>query len=88
MQTVSKRKEKISLEKNTQLVGKTFESLLVKPLNTGTYLFRAYFEAPDDSDGYIKVKINDKYNLIMGGYYKVKIIKAMPYDLEGELQDI
>lgn len=80
--------QKISLEKNTQLVGKTFESLLVKPLNTDTYLFRAYFEAPDDSDGYIKVKINDKYNLIMGGYYKVKIIKAMPYDLEGELQDI
>ncbi len=80
--------QKISLEKNTQLVSKTFESLLVKPLNTDTYLFRAYFEAPDDSDGYIKVKINDKNNLIMGGYYKVKIIKAMPYDLEGELQDI
>lgn len=80
--------QKISLGKNTQLVGKTFESLLVKPLNTDTYLFRAYFEAPDDSDGYIKVKINDKNNLIMGEYYKVKITKAMPYDLEGELQDI
>ncbi len=46
------------------------------------YLFRSYYNAPDDVDGKIFVKSNKSHQL--GDKIKVKITDAFVYDLMGE----
>ena len=74
---------RISLAKNKQRIGKTYE-VLVEGLDqeTGLYYGRSYAEAPE-IDG--KIFINTTEKLAVGNFYTVRISHGYHYDLKGEL---
>ena len=77
-----KLQQKISYQKNKAHIGEIMEGLIIREKNNN-YLFRSYFNAPDDVDGNIYVKKEKTYKL--GEKVKVKILKASVYDLYGEI---
>ena len=72
---------KISYSQNKKHIGEVMEGLVVG-YDGSHYLLRSYFNAPDDVDGKIYFKSNNKLN--MGQKVKVKINEAFVYDLMGE----
>lgn len=70
----------ISLEINKNNIGKECE-VLIEGMKKGYYYGRTYGMAPE-IDGEVLVKGND---LSIGGFVTVKIIKALEYDLIGEI---
>lgn len=74
--------QSISYRKNKGHIGEIMEGLIVGK-SKDDYLFRSYWNAPDDVDGKIYVKANKTLNL--GDKVKVKIAEAFVYDLMGEL---
>ena len=58
------------------------EGLIVGSDNGG-YLFRSYYNAPDDVDG--NIHLDTKEKLAIGSKCKVKITEAYVYDLVAEL---
>ena len=74
--------QQISYEKNKEHIGEVMEGLIVGE-EDGQYLFRSYYNAPDDVDG--KIFISRTKKLELGDKVKVKIDNAFVYDLTGHL---
>lgn len=75
--------QEISMDKSERLVGKEFEVIIEgKVSDEDVYVGRSYMDAPS-VDGY--VFINSEEELMSGDFAKVRIVKAMEYDLIGEL---
>ncbi len=72
----------ISYENNKNHIREVMEGLIVGE-EDGQYLFRSYWNAPDDVDG--KIYIAKTKNLSLGDKVKVKIDNAFVYDLTGHL---
>jgi len=74
--------QKVSLEHNQDLLGRTLEVLVEERESSGRYVGRTYRDAPE-IDG--KVFIQGVFQEIeMGQFYQVKIKSALEYDLTGE----
>jgi ribosomal protein S12 methylthiotransferase len=73
---------KISLEKNSRKVGRTYRVLIEEESEDGCYIGRADFQAPE-VDGVVFVYEED---LKTGAYYDVTITDAFEYDLAGEIE--
>lgn len=77
---IMKIQNKISRENNEILIGKELEVLIENITDDGEYYIgRSTREVPDDTDGVVFVK-NTK-DLIIGDFVKVKIEKALDYDI-------
>ncbi len=75
--------QEISMDKSEKLVGKEFEVIIEgKASDEDVYVGRSYMDAPS-VDGY--VFINSEEELMSGDFAKVRIVKAMEYDLIGDL---
>lgn len=75
--------QEISMDKSERLVGKEIEVIIEgKASDEDVYVGRSYMDAPS-VDGY--VFINSKEELMSGDFAKVRIVKAMEYDLIGDL---
>lgn len=75
--------QEISMDKSERLVGKEIEVIIEgKASDEDVYVGRSYMDAPS-VDGY--VFINSEEELMSGDFAKVRIVKAMEYDLIGEL---
>lgn len=75
--------QEISMDKSERLVGKEFEVIIEgKASDEDVYVGRSYMDAPS-VDGY--VFINSEEELMSGDFAKVRIVKAMEYDLIGDL---
>lgn len=78
---VMKAQQKISYRLNKKHIGEVMEGLIVGK-DKDTYLFRSYWNAPDDVDG--KIYVNSDVSLNLGDKVKVKITDAFVYDLMGD----
>lgn len=75
--------QEISMDKSERLVGKEIEVIIEgKAGDEDVYVGRSYMDAPS-VDGY--VFINSEEELMSGDFAKVRIVKAMEYDLIGDL---
>ncbi|HAI91581.1 MAG TPA: 30S ribosomal protein S12 methylthiotransferase RimO [Butyrivibrio sp.] len=75
--------QEISMDKSERLVGKEIEVIVEgKASDEDVYVGRSYMDAPS-VDGY--VFINSEEELMSGDFAKVRIVKAMEYDLIGDL---
>ena len=75
--------QEISMDKSERLVGKEIEVIIEgKASDEDVYVGRSYMDAPS-VDGY--VFINSEEELMSGDFAKVRIVKAMEYDLLGDL---
>lgn len=75
--------QEISMDKSERLVEKKLEVIIEgKASDEDVYVGRSYMDAPS-VDGY--VFINSEEELMSGDFAKVRIVKAMEYDLIGEL---
>ena len=74
--------QKISYENNQKHIGEVMTGLIVGE-EDGNYLFRSYWNAPDDVDG--KIYISKTKKLSLGDKVQVKIDNAFVYDLTGHL---
>ncbi len=76
--------QEISIDKSNALVGKHMEVIIEgKAADEDVYVGRTYMDAPG-VDGYIF--INSEEELLSGDFAKVKVTKALEYDLIGELE--
>ena len=75
-----KTQQKISYQRNKKHIGEVMEGLIIKK-ESNYYLFRSYWNAPDDIDGKIYIK-NDR-DVNVGDKVKIKITNAYVYDLIG-----
>ena len=80
-QEIMEVQQEISLEKNTEKVGKTFKVMIDKR-ESGRYIGRTEFDSVEVDN---EVIINSKAKLPIGEFVKVKITKAYDYDLEGSV---
>ena len=78
---VMKAQQKIAYSLNKKHVGEVMEGLVIGKENN-LYLFRSYWNAPDDVDG--KIFVSSETPLNIGDKIKVKIVDAFVYDLMGE----
>ena len=78
---VMKAQQKISYKLNKKHIGEVMEGLVIGK-DKETYLFRSYWNAPDDVDG--KIYINSDVPINIGDKIKVKITDAFVYDLMGD----
>ncbi len=76
-----KAQQKICYHLNKKHIGEVMEGLIVGK-DKDTYLFRSYWNAPDDVDG--KIYVNSDTPLNIGDKVKVKITNAFVYDLMGD----
>ena len=75
--------QEVSMDKSERLVGKEIEVIIEgKASDEDVYVGRSYMDAPS-VDGY--VFINSEEELMSGDFAKVRIVKAMEYDLIGAL---
>lgn len=75
--------QEISMDKSERLVGKEIEVIIEgKASDEDVYVGRSYMDAPS-VDGY--VFINSEEELMSGDFAKARIVKAMEYDLIGDL---
>lgn len=81
MDKVMKAQQKIAYRLNKSHIGEIMEGLVVGK-DHNTYLFRSYWNAPDDVDG--KIYVESEYPLRMGDRIKVEITDAFVYDLIGK----
>lgn len=84
---IMKRQEKISLEYNKSLIGKTYNCIIDDyDFDKFAYVGRNYMYAPDDVDG--NIYIYSPIELEIGQIINVEIIDATSYDLEAKLNNI
>ncbi len=77
-----KMQQKVSLEINRSLIGKTMK-VLVESIGDKQIIGRSYRDAPE-IDGLIYINKNN-CNVSIGSFINAKIIDAKPYDLAAEL---
>lgn len=75
--------QEISLEKNQEMVGKTFK-VLVDKKEAGRYIGRTEFDSVEVDN---EVIINSDAKLYPGDFVRVKIDRAFDYDLEGHVTE-
>lgn len=76
--------KKISYEKNKEHIGEVMHGIVIGYNEKGNqYMLRSYWNAPDDIDGNIYFKSEDK--LSFGQEIDIKITSAFIYDLYGEI---
>ena len=80
-----KAQQKISYIQNKKHIGEVMRGLVIGKDDHGNYLFRSYWNAPDDVDG--KIYFNSDKKLQPGDIVNVKITEAFVYDLMGELYE-
>lgn len=80
-QEIMEVQQEISLEKNQEKIGQTFNVLIDKK-EAGRYLGRTEFDSVEVDN---EVVVHSKSKLLPGDFVKVKITKAYDYDLEGEV---
>ena len=80
MDGIMKIQQTISYRKNKKHIGEIMEGLIVG-MDKNHYLFRSYWNAPDDVDG--KIFVESDKPLSQGDKIKVKIDEAFVYDLMG-----
>ena len=71
--------KKISYELNKELIGKKFKAIITRVLANGEYEVRSQFNSPDDIDGSIILKSNNKH--YEGEILNIEITNAFVYDL-------
>lgn len=77
---IMKIQNKISRENNEELIGRELEILVENITDDGEYYIgRSTREVPDETDG--AVFIENTKELIIGDFVKVKVEKALDYDL-------
>ena len=76
--------QQISLELNTQKIGKTFEVLLDRQEN-GYFIGRTQYDSPE-VDCEVLIEENSAPNLQIGNFYQVKITAAEEFDLFGQVE--
>ena len=81
---VMRLQQGISYRKNKQHIDEIMEGLIVGK-EKNYYLFRSYWNAPDDVDGKIFAKSEKDYEL--GVEVQVRITEAFIYDLMGDILD-
>jgi len=80
---IMKEQQKVSKNNLKKKIGLEYEVLLENITDDGEYYIgRSYMDVPSE-DGVIYVKYNSEY--MINEFVKVKITKAMEYDLEGEI---
>lgn len=79
---IMRTQQGISYRKNKTHIDEVMEGLIVGK-DKENYLFRSYWNAPDDVDG--KIFVRSKNPLNLGDKVKVKITEAFVYDLMGEI---
>ncbi len=83
MEEIMELQRDISLEKGERLVGRCMEVIIEgKAVDEDVYVGRTYMDAPG-VDGYVFIDTDEE--LISGDFARVKITKALEYDLIGEL---
>ena len=82
LEEIMELQQKISYDNNQKHIGEVMTGLIVGE-EDGNYLFRSYWNAPDDVDG--KIYINKTKKLSLGDKVQVKIDNAFVYDLTGHL---
>lgn len=76
--------QEISADKSQRLVGKHMEVIIEgKAADEDVYVGRTYMDAPG-VDGYVFIKSEEE--LLSGDFARVRITKALEYDLIGELE--
>ena len=76
--------QEISADRSQRLVGKRMEVIIEgKAADEDVYVGRTYMDAPG-VDGYVFIKSEEE--LLSGDFARVKITKALEYDLIGELE--
>jgi ribosomal protein S12 methylthiotransferase len=80
-QEIMEVQQEISLEKNTEKVGKTFK-VIVDKREAGRYLGRTEFDSVEVDN---EVVIQSDKKLPIGEFVNVEITKAYDYDLEGRV---
>lgn len=73
----------ISYEKNKKHVGEIIEGLYLGIGNDGYQQFLTKYNSEDDTDGLVYA--DAPFELTVGKYYRLKVIKAKPYDLFVEI---
>jgi ribosomal protein S12 methylthiotransferase len=71
--------KKISYELNKGLIGKKFKAIITRVLTNNEYEVRSQFNSPDDIDGSIILKSNNKHS--EGEILSIEITNAFVYDL-------
>ena len=72
----------ISLQKNREMVGKTFE-VLIDSRQDGHYIGRTQYDSPEVDN---IVLLNRRTNRCeIGGFYPVRITRAREYDIYGKI---
>jgi ribosomal protein S12 methylthiotransferase len=74
--------QKISLEKNKQMVGKKYTVLIDGKEEDGSYFARTEYDSVDIDN---RVVFKSPIELEIGSFIDVKIVEALEYDLVGEI---
>lgn len=75
--------QEIAFDRAQEMIGRTFEVLIEGKLaDENAYMGRTYMDAPN-VDGYVFVNTDEE--LLSGAFVKVKVTKALEYDLIGEM---
>lgn len=82
LEEIMKLQSSISFENNQSFIDKTMEGLVIGKEMGGLYKMRSYFNAPGGVDGMVIFKSKKDHRL--GEKVKIKITKALTYDLIGE----
>lgn len=81
MEEIMRLQETISIEKNSEKVGKEY-MVLIDRLEGNFWVGRTEYDSPEIDN---EVLISTEEDLKVGQFYKVKITEAMEYDLMAEL---
>jgi len=81
---IMKIQQNISYKRNKKHIGEIMQGLIVGQENNN-WLFRSYFNAPDDVDGKIYIKKQSGSKIKEGDIVKIEIKEAFVYDLMGEV---
>ncbi len=82
---VMELQQEISYDKNKEVIGRELEAIVEGMAeDEGVYIARTYRDAPD-VDGYVFVRTQS--DLMTGDFIKVRPVKALDYDLIGEMAD-
>ncbi len=75
----------ISREKNQQYIGKYMDVLVEEMPETGLWMGRTAFQAPE-VDGVTYIRMNNDHGPVVGHFFHARITDAMEYDLIAEAE--